>query len=139
MIKKIYKKLVNRETVSYFVFGVLTTLVDWIGYAVVRSQGIDYRIATAIAWLLAVLFAYVTNKIYVFQSKEKGITAIVKELASFVTCRLATGVVTLLLMMLMVDGLKITQDFICKVIVSVVSLVLNYALSKWFIFKKERV
>jgi putative flippase GtrA len=60
-----------------------------------------------------------------------------KEFVSFVLCRVATGLFTLVAMMVMVDGMGIKQDFICKVITSVISLVLNYLFSKLFIFKKR--
>ena len=110
MIDKIWKKLVNRETISYLIFGVLTTLVDWISYWYMRRLGIDYRAATAGSWAAAVLFAFVTNKLFVF-------------------ARVA--------MIVMVDGLGIRQDFICKIVVSAISLVLNYIFSKWFIFRKK--
>ena len=59
------------------------------------------------------------------------------EFVPFVACRAATGVFTMVAMIAMVDGLGIKQDFICKIVVSAISLVLNYAFSKWFIFKKE--
>ena len=68
MITKLWKKLVNRETISYLVFGVLTTLVDWVSYWYMRRVGIDYRVATAGSWAAAVLFAFVTNKLFVFGS-----------------------------------------------------------------------
>ena len=118
MIDKIWKKLVNRETISYLIFGVLTTLVDWISYWYMRRLGIDYRAATAGSWAAAVLFAFVTNK-------------------PFVACRAATGAFTMVAMIVMVDGLGIRQDFICKIVVSAISLVLNYIFSKWFIFRKK--
>lgn len=137
MIRKIWSKFVNRETISYFITGVLTTLVDWISYALFRRGGMDYRIATAASWAAAVLFAYVTNKFFVFCSMTLQPKAVWKEFSSFVACRVATGLFTLAAMMVMVDGMGIRQDFICKVVVSAISLVLNYLLSKWLIFKKS--
>ena len=64
----IWGKFVNRETISYLIFGVLTTLVDWISYAVFRHNGMNYRMATICCQAAAILFAYVTNKIWVFRS-----------------------------------------------------------------------
>ena len=61
----IWGKFVNRETISYLIFGVLTTLVDWISYAVFRHNGMNYRMATICCQAAAILFAYVTNKIWV--------------------------------------------------------------------------
>jgi putative flippase GtrA len=137
MFDNIWKKFVNWETVSYLITGILTTLVDWITYAIMRKTGIDYRIATAGAWAAAVLFAFVTNKFLVFRSMSLHPKKVWKEFASFVACRVATGLFTLAAMMVLVDGMGIKQDFICKVITSVISLVLNYLLSKLFIFRKK--
>ena len=67
-LEKLWRKFVNRETVSYVIFGVLTTLVDWISYAVFRRWGMNYRLATVCCQAAAILFAYVTNKIWVFRS-----------------------------------------------------------------------
>ena len=68
---RIRARLVNRETISYFIFGVLTTLVDWVSYRIMtRGRGVDYRVATAGSWAAAVLFAFVTNKLFVFESRS---------------------------------------------------------------------
>ena len=127
---KLWEKLVNYETVSYFIFGVLTTLVDWVSYGVfTRLWEMDYRMATAGSWAAAVLFA--------FRSMALRPKAVWAEFVPFVACRVATGLFTLVAMVVMVDGMGIRQDFICKVVVSGISLVLNYVLSKWFVFKKQ--
>ncbi len=135
--KGLKKKFVNYESVSYFIFGVLTTLVDWISYRVMtRLWGIDYKTATAGSWAAAVLFAFVTNKLFVFKSRSLKPKKVWSEFAPFVACRVATGLFTLAAMVVMVDGMGIRQDFICKVVVSGISLVLNYILSKWVVFRK---
>ena len=121
----IWGKFVNRETISYLIFGVLTTLVDWISYAVFRHNGMNYRMATICCQAAAILFAYVTNKIWVFRSYN------------FRPCRILTSVFTYVAMIVMVDGMGIKQDMICKIVVSAISLVLNYICSKLFIFKKK--
>lgn len=130
------KKLITKETILYLIFGVLTTLTDWLTYAWMRHIGISYQLSTIGSWAAAVAFAFVTNKLFVFESKDLRPATLWKETVSFVACRVATGLFTLLAMIAMVDGLGITQDMICKVIVSAISLVLNYILSKLFIFKK---
>lgn len=134
-MEKLWVKLFNRETISYLFFGVLTTLVDWVSYWVMRKLEIDYRVATAGSWAAAVAFAYITNKLFVFSSKDMHWSVVKKELISFVGCRAATGLFTVAAMMVLVDGLGIQNDFICKVVLSGISLVLNYVFSKWFIFK----
>lgn len=138
MIERLWKKFVNRETVSYLIFGVLTTLVDWVSYWAMRQVEVDYRLATIGSWAAAVLFAFVTNKLFVFNSWDLHPRKVWKEFSSFVICRVATGLFTLVAMIAMVSGLKISQDFICKIAVSVISLVLNYLLSKLFIFKDNK-
>lgn len=137
MISKIWSKFVNQESVTYILFGVMTTLVDWVTYAVLREIGIDYRIATAVSWIIAVIFAFVTNKIFVFQSYEFHLGYLWKEFISFVTCRAATGIFTLLVMIVMVEWMHL-NEFFGKVIISAISLVLNYLLSKLYIFKNNR-
>lgn len=82
MMEKWKAKLVNRETVSYFIFGVLTTLVDWISYAFMRGP-LGYRVATALSQFLAILFAYVTNKIFVFENLNFHIRYLIREITSF--------------------------------------------------------
>lgn len=133
MISKIWKKLANRESVSYLIFGVLTTLVDWVSYTVFWAVGMDYRASTALSWAAAVLFAFVTNKWFVFRSHDLHLKHLWKEFVSFVACRAATGVFTMVGMIIMVDFLH-WNEFFGKLMVSAVSLVLNYILSKLFIF-----
>ena len=110
----IWGKFVNRETISYLIFGVLTTLVDWISYAVFRHNGMNYRMATICCQAAAILFAYVTNKIWVFRSYNFRPVYLLKEMASFFSCRILTSVFTYVAMIVMVDGMGIKQDMICK-------------------------
>ena len=134
---RIRARLVNRETISYFIFGVLTTLVDWVSYRIMtRGRGVDYRVATAGSWAAAVLFAFVTNKLFVFESRSLNAKRVWAEFVPFVACRVATGLFTLAAMIAMVDGMGIREDFACKVVVSGISLVLNYVFSKWLVFRK---
>ncbi|MCI8659089.1 MAG: GtrA family protein [Lachnospiraceae bacterium] len=130
-------RLVNREIIFYFIFGVLTTLVDWISYRVMtRCYGTDYRIATTGAWTAAVLFAFATNKLFVFRSRSLNPRKVWREFVPFVACRIATGLFTLAAMIALVDGMGIRRDFICKIVVSGISLILNYVFSKWLVFRK---
>lgn len=76
-------KVCKQETISYLIFGVLTTLVDWISYAVFRHNGMNYRMATICCQAAAILFAYVTNKIWVFRSYNFRPVYLLKEMASF--------------------------------------------------------
>lgn len=135
MISTIWNKLCNRESITYIIFGFLTTAVDWVTYALLWAVGADYRVSTALSWIAAVLFAFITNKFIVFRSFNIRLRFLWKEFVSFVACRAATGVITMVGMIIMVDMLH-WNEFFGKLVVSAVSLVLNYILSKLFIFKK---
>lgn len=136
MLKKIWRKFMSREVISYLIFGVLTTLVNWVFYGSMVKTGIDYRIATAAAWVISVLFAYVVNKIFVFQSYDMHLDYVIKEVISFTACRAASGVMELVLMVIMVSWLNM-DEYVSKVLVSVVVVVANYVFSKLFIFRKS--
>ena len=135
-MQTLLKKLITKETILYIIFGILTTLTDWLTYACLRHIDITYQLATVLSWAAAVAFAFITNKLFVFESKDLSPQTLWKEAISFTVCRAATGLFTLIAMIALVDGLGIRQDMICKIFISAVSLILNYILSKLFIFKK---
>ena len=131
-MKKLFLKYYTKykEVIMYLVFGVLTTIVNIAAYAVcARVLGIHYMISTAIAWILAVLFAYVTNKLFVFESRNTEIHFVIKEMASFFACRAVSGGTDMLLMWLFVDVLHV-NDMIVKVLSNVIVVIINYVLSK---------
>lgn len=136
MLMKIWRKFMSREVISYLIFGVLTTLVNWVVYGMMVKTGVDYRIATAAAWVISVLFAYVVNKIFVFQSYDMHLSFVIKEVISFTTCRAASGVIEMVLMVIMVSWLNM-DEYVSKVLVSVVVVVANYVFSKLFIFRNS--
>ena len=104
-------KLCNAESVTYIIFGVLTTAVDWVSYTILWNLGADYRVSTALSWAAAVLFAFVTNKFFVFRSFDISLGYVWKEFVSFVTCRAATGVFTMAGMIVMVGMLHWNEFF----------------------------
>lgn len=134
-IKKLYDKY--KDVIPYLFFGVLTTVVNVAGYWV-AAHPFRWSVmpSTIFAWVLAVLFAYITNRKWVFHSTAEGSKEILKEMVSFFSCRLATGIVDWLCMFVFVDLLKF-NDLIIKVAANVVVVVLNYVASKLFIFKKK--
>jgi len=133
-----------RELIIYFIVGVLTTLVNWISYAAgVKLLGWSITVSNIIAWVIAVAFAYVTNKIWVFCSRSWEIRFVAREVSLFVSARLLTGVLEMAGVPLLVSlGLNQTifgvKGMWSKVTVSVVVMVLNYIFSKLFIFRKEK-
>ena len=136
MIKKIWVKVMNREVISYLIFGVLTTLVNWVVYAAMVKVHIDYRIATAAAWAVSVLFAFIVNKIFVFQSYNLRPAYVMKEITSFVACRAVSGVMEMVFMIVMVSWIHM-DEYISKIAVSVIVVIVNYVFSKLFIFRKS--
>ena len=126
------------EVISYLIFGVLTTLINlatfWILSTVFNLETIA---ATVAAWIIAVTFAFITNKIWVFKSKTKTNQETTKEAVMFVIARLITLGIEVFLMWLMVDNFK--QDkLIWKLLCNIITVILNYLFSKLIVFKEKK-
>ena len=93
-------------------------------------------ISTIIAWILAVLFAYFTNKIWVFDSKSFDKNVLIKEIPAFFGCRLATGVLDVVIMFLAVE-IAHSYGTVWKIISNILVIIINYIASKLIIFKKK--
>ena len=127
----------KKEVISYLFFGVLTTLTNIVSYVVLSKLfEMDYKLATTIAWGISVLFAFITNKLYVFNSKETNIVLIAKEFTSFTFFRLLSYLMDLGMMVLMIEWLK-TDDLIAKIVANFFVVFFNYFASKYVIFKKK--
>ena len=122
--------------VMYLVFGVLTTLVDWVAYRILRLSGLGYMFSNVAAWVAAVIFAFVTNKFMVFNSKSVDRLIIIKEFISFVGARVFSLLLQLVGIELMIDYANI-NEYIAKAVMTVVVVVCNYVFSKLFIFKDK--
>lgn len=140
-VKKMYLKY--EEAVNYLFFGFLAFLVNMAAYAVAaRVLGADndrvglVLVATAFAWVAAVLFAYWTNRRFVFKSRVSGFENIRKEFLSFVGARIVTGVMELVIMYIMVDMADV-DDLISKLVCNVIVIVSNYIFSKLWVFRKK--
>ena len=132
-----------KEVILYFIFGVATTVVNWISYAALNMAGADMNISNIIEWFLAVIFAYVTNKIFVFESKSMKLSVLLPELMKFFGARVVTGLVEIIgLPILVYIGLRQTilgvDGFVAKILISVIVIVLNYVFSKTLIFKNTK-
>ena len=91
-MNNLIKKMLNRETLVYLVFGVLTTAVDYISFAVFYYVlDLNEVLSNTIAWAFAVAFAYITNKLFVFNSKSFELKLLIKEISSFVIARIFSG------------------------------------------------
>ena len=120
--------------ILYIFFGGLTTLVNIIVYFICYDvSGLSNVLSTIIAWILSVIFAFITNKFYVFESKSG---AIFYEIFTFFGCRLGTGVLDVGIMYLAVDIFN-WSALLMKIISNVIVIVLNYILSKVIIFKQK--
>lgn len=128
---KLYKKY--EEIVNYIVVGASTTVVSIVSYFLLRLIIPSYIVNTILSWVIAVAYAYVTNRIFVFKSKSKKI---LKEIAEFVSCRLLTLLLEIVAMFLLVDLLSL-HDGISKIVVQFIVLVCNYILSKLFVFRNK--
>ena len=140
MLRKIWEKCVNYETVSYLICGVLTTAVDFAVYTVLRNVDVGVGVSQALSWLAAVLFAYVVNKLIVFRNYNMRPSYLAREVGTFVAARAFSGVVTWVLMVVMVrlgGDRGFIYELFCKFTSSVINMVLNYVFRKLWIFKKE--
>ena len=163
-IGKLIDKFFTREIVTYIIFGVLTTAVNLVTFYITKQifisigwdgvfnamlgsagwekalallgSGTDYLDATVIAWTVAVIFAFVTNKLIVFESKSWKPAVAGKEFVGFIGARLFSLLVELLCMFIMVTLLH-WNEFVAKVIVQIIVVILNYVFSKLIIFKNK--
>lgn len=134
-IKAIYIKY--REIINYLIFGILTTLVNFIIYIVfTRFLSFNELTSNCIAWCVSVTFAYITNRIFVFCSNVKNKKNILREIASFFSSRILTGVMCDILIFKFLLDVLLINDILVKIIVQVIIIVGNYLLSKFLVFKK---
>ena len=139
----------HKEPIAYLIFGVFTTLVNIaVYYLFADVWNAHYLISNVIAWIASVLFAFVTNKLFVFDSKSWQGKVVIAEMGSFFLARVATGVIDMVLMWLLIDIMIIDGVFVsagiatlisgemfAKVVVNVIVVVLNYIASKLWIFR----
>lgn len=124
------------DVVSYLFFGVLTTAVNYIVYLPCYNVlGLTGSLSNAIAWVGAVIFAYLTNKPFVFQSHDWSAKTVIPELTKFVGCRIGSGMLETAIIFLTVDVLSWNGN-VMKLATSVLVVVLNYIGSKLLVFRK---
>ena len=130
----LYKKY--KELILYLVFGVLTTIVNIVSFWLCNDiLGVEYKICNIVAWILSVVFAFITNKTIVFESKNKSKENTTKEAISFFVSRLFSLAIDMVLMILMIDILKM-NSLVAKIISNVVVVIINYVFSKFIVFRK---
>lgn len=120
----------------YLIMGSITTFINIFIFWLFNSQfSLNYTIANIIAWVFSVLFAYVSNKFYVFESKNTSLKTLTKEVSSFFFFRILSLFMDLLVMFLCI-GLLGFNPLLAKVLANVIVLIANYVFSKFFIFNK---
>lgn len=125
-----------RDIIAYVVFGILTTVINVIVYyTCYEIFGIINIISTIIAWFAAIVFAFVTNKKYVFDSKSWDKETVFNEGIKFLSCRVGTGIIEVIMMICFVDVLQVNGTLM-KAITNVIVIIINYIFSRCVIFKK---
>ncbi|HEX3039072.1 MAG TPA: GtrA family protein [Caproiciproducens sp.] len=136
-LKKLWHFFTSPEMISYIVFGVLTTAVNIVSFGLFRTVlRWELLMANTLAWILSVAFAFITNKLIVFKSKSFEAGLFFRELITFVGARLLSLGVDTLGMLLLVNVL-LWNDWIAKIIMNVIVIIINYVLSKRIIFKNK--
>ena len=133
------KELIEKywDIVSYLFFGVCTTIVNYLIYIPCYNVwGLSASVSNMIAWVVAVAFAYLTNKPFVFKSNDWSAAAVLPELTKFIGCRIGSGAAETLILFLAVDLLGWNGN-IWKLLTQVMVVVLNYIGSKLLVFKKQ--
>lgn len=125
------------DILSYLFFGVLTTVVNYLVYLPCYNLlHFSASVSNVIAWVVAVAFAYLTNKPFVFKSHDWSWKTVAPELAKFVGCRIGSGFVETAIIFAMVDWLQFNGN-VWKLITSVLVVILNYVGSKLLVFRKK--
>ena len=138
MIQKIREVIVRYwDVVSYLFFGVCTTIVNYLIYIPCYNfLGMSATVSNMIAWVVAVAFAYLTNKPFVFKSHDWSAKTVVPELTKFVGCRIGSGAAETVILLVTVDLLGWNGN-IWKLVTQVMVVVLNYIGSKLLVFRKK--
>ena len=137
------KKFVKTELFMYLFIGFLTTVVNIVAFHLLcnafnasEKSGWGWKFAEILAFIIAVAFAFITNKLFVFKSKDMSFKILGKEAAGFVIGRVATEVLNFAMMWYMID-IKNCNELFTKILTSIVVIVLNYIFSKFIIFKTK--
>ena len=127
----------HKEGMRYLVFGAFTTVVNIVVFEICKNLcDMSTTISNIIAWILAVFFAYITNKWFVFYSKVESIKKLFIEIGSFFGARVFTLIVETIFLYITIDYYELNSIFM-KIISNILVIILNFILSKLFIFKNK--
>ena len=135
-LKALIKKVLTKEIIFYTIFGVLTTVVNIVIFYLLTLTGLNENLSNVIAIILAVLFAYFTNRKLVFNSTANTLKEKLTEFYKFILGRVFTMIVEIIGFYLLFNIFTI-QEVISKLIISAVVIILNFFISKFFAFKKK--
>lgn len=137
-MKKIWERyaLQYREALAYIFWGFVTTLVNYAAYfACTKLLSIHYIVSNVIAWVIAVVFAYLVNKVFVFGAKDWSRGKLIREIWQFTAARVFSGVVETGMLWVLVDIMGY-RDSVIKIIAGIFVIVVNYVVSKWVVFRQ---
>ncbi|MCI8654445.1 MAG: GtrA family protein [Clostridia bacterium] len=139
MKKKIIELIKKYEEIlKYLIIGLLTTIVNYIVFIIlVNNAKIEMHTSNIIAWIVSVIFAYFTNKLFVFESKSFKLKVLIKEISTFGIARILSLLLEELILYIFVNLLNMNK-LIIKLIANIVVIILNYILSKFIIFRKTK-
>lgn len=141
-VKKLINKLFSREVILYLIFGVLTTAVNLAVHFLteklvpISNENLRVSVATVVAWTVAVIFAFFTNKLIVFKSSSFKGKTFMKEFIGFIAGRALSLLFEWLFIMFALNVLGMKSEY-AKLIAQVVVVIMNYVISKFWVFKKN--
>lgn len=134
---ELINKFINRETILYGIFGVMTSVLNVVLFSILLWLNMDYRIANFVTLVVTKLAAYVCNKNFVFKSKTGSWRNLAREFGRFLIARGATMVLDYIGLIMLVELARMNKLY-GKIIVTVVVIIINYFVGKGYVFKKER-
>ena len=144
-VKEMIKKVCTKEVITYIIFGVLTTIVNIvISYLLKAIWQVEGNLASTIGIICSILFAYITNKIWVFESKAKGMKENAIEFVKFILGRAFTMLIEIVGVFILNDGIHLFYGMLTdnmaylinKCMITVIVIILIFFISKFFAFKK---
>lgn len=134
-LNKLFKTVINRETISYVIVGISTTVVNLVVYTLL-CKIMPYAVANLISLIFTKLYAYFMNKIFVFRTKLSSVKETVIEFLKFMVTRGLTGVIDYFGLIILVSGFGF-DELISKYVLQIVITVLNFFFGKFLVFKKK--
>lgn len=127
----------HKEVLMYLFFGVCTFIISVLSYSLINvGMGVNELVANVISWVIAVLFAFFTNRIWVFEGKTEGAKEFIVQMCNFFGGRLLTLVVEEIILYLFITRMEL-NSIVVKIVAQVIVIVLNYIISKLWIFRKK--